>query len=112
MGLTLETLPLHTAGITCFASYAPGGDFCINPLHLSPAQRPTSQAMGEAGWTRSLWIQRDGAGALQKGMLLFGERLHGERRHCSWGPDEWIGASWAEKGDHTNLAFSPIFPGG
>ena len=77
LGLTLETLPLHTAGITCFASYSPGVISASKPLPKSSPE-PTSPRPWGQSWTRNLWIQRDGAGELQKGVLPFGERLHGE----------------------------------
>lgn len=77
--------------------------FCIKtPAKPSPGPLPPGHGGGgRQSWTRNLWIQRDGGLGHLKGMLtLFGERLHGEGGFAAGVPDEWIGASWAERRPH------------
>lgn len=78
LGLTLETLPLHTAGITCFASYAPSGDFCIKtPASVQPrAHFP--RAMGEAELDKEPLDSEGWGWGTPEGCAPVGERLHGE----------------------------------
>ena len=64
--------------------------------------------MGEAELDKELLDSEGWDWGTPEGCAPVWRKAAWRRKHCSWGPDEWIGASWAEKGRLHKPGFLPL----